>query len=201
MGITSQIDGNKKQFDQMGSELKKIESQITATIIQELKAQNPGRNRDACDKILGHYYTPAYLVPYIAMGMASRVAHHVSSVLVPAILDLEKKMSTEFHKGALFYNTAIAYLLSGNDDGCEYFLAMTDEEDAKTSAGNHKRGTTNQRSGELGGPTILNRLKFARNILNGTIAGSPLTYSLLTARAAITESQLDIWRKKFDSLH
>ena len=54
----------------MGSELEKMESKVSATIRNELKAQNPGRDRGACDKILGDYYGRAYLIPCISKGMA-----------------------------------------------------------------------------------------------------------------------------------
>lgn len=201
MEINAQIESNPKIFAGFGAELETLEKQVSETVIRELKNQNPGRNREACDKILGDYYGRAYLIPGIRNGLASRVAYYGSSALVPVILELEQKMGTQFHKGALFYNTAIAYLLSGNEDGCEYFLAMTDEEEVKTAPANHKRGTMNLRSGELVGQTIVNRMEFACKILDGTIIGSPLTYSLLTGRGAVSGAQLDAWRQNYDALH
>lgn len=201
MEMNAQIESNPKIFAGFGAELERLETQVSETIIRELKNQNPGRDRGACDKILGDYFGRAYLIPCIRSGMASRVAHYASSALVPVILELERRMGVEFHKGALFYNTAIAYLLSGNEDGCEYFLAMTDEEEVRTEKGKHKRGTMNLRSGDLVGQTIVHRLEFACKILNGTITGSPTNYSLLTGRGAITQAQLEVWRQNSDALH
>jgi hypothetical protein len=119
MEIDPQIDANTKMFDQMGAELVKLETQVSDRIINELKTHNPGRDRGACDKILGDFYTRAYLAPCISKDSASRVAHYGSYTLIPIILELEKKLATEFHKGALFYNTPVAFLMRGKEDGFE----------------------------------------------------------------------------------
>ena len=117
------------------------------------------------------------------------------------MLDLERQLATEFHKGALFYDTGLAHLLAGNEDRYEYFLAMTDEEEFRKTGGAHARGTSNLRSGVLEAATISERMPFACNVLNGDIAHNAATFSFVTGGAPVSGAQFDLWRQTLDSLH
>lgn len=200
MNETAQAHPNKSLIGAIGAKLLAIEEQVYGDILNELAKTHPKPDAGACDGIFG-IYTHAYLMPCISQGFASRAAWFSRKRLIPAVLDLERQLSTEFHKGALFYDTGLAHLLAGNEDGYEYFLAMTDEEEFRKTAGAHHRGTANLRSGGLAGQTIPKRMQFACGLLNGNIAGNVAEFVFVTSGTPITASQLDVWRQTLHTLH
>lgn len=199
MNITVDPKRNAEVLAEMGATLARIENDLYRNIGDALVGTKPGRDRGQCDAIFG-IYTHALLRPYVKSGFASRAAA-VGNALAHAVLNIERTHPVEFHKGALFHDTALAHFLSGDEDQYEYFLAMAGEEDVKTSGGTHKRDSLNLRSNALTGQTIGHRLQFACDLLNGTVAGHPANYAFVTGAPTITVSQLDGWRQQLDSLH
>lgn len=190
----------KDALDLVDSQLALAEEQVCRCIISELKACNPKRDRRQCDRIFG-IFTSSYLAPCLSKDLASRAAGFSGGTLVPTVLDLEKKLATEFHKGALFHDTAVAYLLSGDEVGYEFFLAMTDEEEVRTTKGAHQRGTINLRDGGIAKQTLADRLQFACDLLNGGTFANAASFGFLVGAAALTVPQLDAWRKSLDAQH
>lgn len=170
-------------------------------ICNELKSSNPGRDRAKCDRIFGVHYISAYLGPCVLNGLQSRVAGFGGPGLIAQVLALEEELSTEFHKGMLFHDTGVACLLSGDEDSYEYLLAMTDEEEVKTTNGAHRRGTANLRSDSLTTKTITERIQFACDLLNGQETNIAANFTFATGVASITASRFDAWRQTLDALH
>lgn len=187
-------------FEAIGAQLAGIEKWIGGTILSELAKSNPKPDAAACDKLFG-IYTHQYLMPCLSQGLASRAAWFSRKHLIPAVLDLERQLATEFHKGALFYDTGLAHLLAGNEDRYEYFLAMTDEEEFRKTGGANARGTLNLRSDGLAAGTIAERTQFACDLLNGKVAANAATFSFMIAGAPVTAPQFDAWRGTLDPLH
>jgi len=181
--------------------LGEIEWQMSVTISDELKRCNPGRDRAKCDSIFSEHYIAAYLEPCISSGFSSRVSGFGGPHLIKQVLALEEELGTEFHKGVLFHDTAIACWLSGDEDGYEYLIAMTDEEECRTTGGAHQRGTANLRSNGLTAKTITERMQFACELLNGKIAGNAADLAFMTGEAPITAAKFDAWRQTLDELH
>ena len=182
------------------AQLVELEKSVFNYILSELVRVKPGRDRGKCDPIFS-YYTQAYLAPCVSKHLASRAANVGGDSLIQQVLALEKKLNTEFHKGVLFHDTAVAHLVSGNEDGYEYLLAMTDEEEVKTQGGAHKRGTMNLLNGGLAKPIIAERMRFTCDFLSSKVAGHAGNYSYLTGRASIDGNALDAWRQKLNNLH
>lgn len=199
--VTVQNSMGKIDWEMVGKNLVEMEWQMFCKIINELKSSNPGRDRPKCDAIFSTHYISAYLAPCISTGLASRVAGFGGPNLIAQVLNLEEEMSTEFHKGVLFHDTAIACWLSGDEDGYEYLIAMTDEEECRTTGGGHHRGTANLRSDGLTARTITERMQFACNLLNGKIAGNAADYAFMTGDDPITAAKFDGWRQTLDALH
>jgi hypothetical protein len=114
---------------------------------------------------------------------------------------LERQVATQFHKGALFHDTGLAHLLARDEDGYEYFLAMTDEEEFRKTGGAHRRGTMNLLKNDLAKHIVVERMSFACDLLNGNIAGHAGHYAFLTGLPPISATQLDAWRLALDDLH
>jgi hypothetical protein len=184
----------------IAAQLDRLEKRICNATVAAFRNERPGRDRAICDQISG-IYTHSYLHPCLSAGVASRAARFSREVLVPAVLNLEAETKSEFHKGALFYDTALAHLLSGDQDGFEFFLAMTDEEEVKTTGGSHSRGSLNLRAAGLTKQTLTDRLEFACKLLNGKIAGCPVDFHFATGLAPIDAAQFDQWRQRLDALH
>jgi len=200
MPNTIPIETCESQLSGVNSHLQQIEKSVFDHVLGELCRVNPGRDREKCDSIFG-YYTHAYLGPCISSYLASRAAHVGGHALISQVLELEERMATTFHKGALFHDTAIAHLMSGSEAGYEYLIAMADEEEMRTNAPNHARGTMNLRSGGLAEQTIIPRMQFAADLLNAKIAGHAADFSFFTSRAPITAAQFHAWRQTLESLH
>jgi hypothetical protein len=197
----STTTSTRPDFKMLASQLGELEWQMFIDIEEALKRSNPGRDRDKCDSIFGIHYITAYLEPCISNGLASRVAGIGGPALIKRVLDLEKELSTEFHKGVLFHDTAIACWLSGDEDGYEYLIAMTDEEEYKTTHGAHARATFNLRSNTLTAKTILDRMQFACDLSNGKIANNAANLAFMTGVEPIAVTQFDVWRQTLDTLH
>jgi len=166
-------------FEGVNTSLAEIERRVHDDILNALTS--PKLDSNACDEIFG-IYTHKYLAPCVSSGLSARAATFSRGWLIPAVLDLEKRLSTRFHKGALFYDTGVAHLLSGDENGYELFLAMSDEEDFRKTHGAHKRGTLNLRNDGLAAPTITGRMQFASNLLNGKVVGSAADFAFMTDR-------------------
>lgn len=199
MTIGEFINRNEALLAEISSTLTSIETDLYGNIADALVSTKPGRDSGQCNAIFG-IYTNALFTPYVKYGLASRAAR-VGSALALAVLEIEQKHAVEFHKGALFHDTALAYFLSGDEDQYEYLLAMAGEEDFKTSGGIQERASLNLRSNALTGQTIRHRLQFACDVLNGTVAGHPANYAFVTGAPPMTATQLDGWRQRLEPLH
>jgi hypothetical protein len=184
--------------DAIGEQLAIVESDVYREILAKLRAvPTPGCGE--CDKIFGSY--TRYLRCCRSQGLESRAAWFSRERLIPAVLDLERRSPTPFHKGALFYDTGLAHLLSGNEDGYEYFLAMSDEEDFRKTGGLHQRGTSNLHCDGLAKQTVTKRLEFACELLNGRTAHHAADFAFTTRMATITPERFDAWRQTLGALH
>lgn len=199
MNESCQSRPSNAAFEAISSTLELAEQQVLEGIQHALSKDDPKPDAGACDCIFGTY--TSYLELCEERRLTSRAAAFSRLVLIPAVLALEDGLGTQFHKGALFYDTGVAHFLSGNEDGYERFLAMADEEDVRKTAGTMKRGTANLRTSELAKQTIRKRMQFACDLLNGKIANYAADFSFLTGQPSITEPQFDGWRQKFDGLH
>src|SRR5205814_16031 len=154
------------------------------------------RDRLKCDQVFGHF-THQLLFPYAQEAIASRAALFARNRLIPKVLELEAARSIEFHKGALFYDTAMAHLVVGDEPRFEYFLAMADEEDFRTHGPEgkpRKRGTLNLKQGELSELTIRASVRFATDLLNGVVSTHSATFAFMF-NGPITEARVDQWRR------
>jgi hypothetical protein len=198
--LETDMNNDKAVIDKIAAELIAVEKQVYTQIMSDLSKDNPRPDAAACDKIFG-IYTHAYLLPCVSQGFAFRAAVFSRKRLIPAVLGLERKLSVEFHKGALFYDTGLAHLVAGNENGYEYFLAMTDEEEFRKTGGGHPRGTVNLRSDGLAAQTVRKRMQFACDLLNGKVAAHTLDLAFATGIAPLDSAQFDGWRQKLNSLH
>jgi hypothetical protein len=187
-------------FLQIHRQLMVVEKQVLAEIVTALNTTKPMRQRVECDTIFARFLQQ-YMQLCVAYGFASRAASFSTVHLIPKVLKLEQQLATEFHKGALFYTTAHAHLLAGNEDGYERFLAMADEEDYRTSSGAHKRGTSNLRDVYVQEQTITKRMGLACDLLNGKIASNAADFFFITGMAPATADRFNSWRKSLDPLH
>jgi len=179
-----------------------LERDVLRAVLDNLSRIKLTRDRTQCDEVFG-LFTGDVLLPYHRCGLESRAARFSRERLTPEVLKYEASLSTEFHKGALFYNTGLAHLVSGDEVRFEYFLAMADEEDLLTSnveGKPHTRGETNLRTNQLREQTIGDRVRFVADLLNGNVAGHPAHYEFLFGRA-IRASQFDNWRRALPALH
>jgi hypothetical protein len=174
-----------------------FEERVLREILNDLRKNNP--EPGACDIIFGKY--SAYVDSCRKESLASRAAWFSSERLIPAVLNLERELSMKFHKGALFYDTGLAHLFAGNEDGFECLHAMADQEEVRKTGGAHKRGTLNLRSSGLAAQTITRRMQFACDLLNGKIAGHPANFEFLTGTEPITAARFDVWRQRLPALH
>jgi hypothetical protein len=181
----------------VGSALTVTEQKLYKTIGTELAASNAGRDPAKCNLIFGQHYTYGFLLPCNAIGLSSRAAL-VGDALIKSVIDQEKSLVTEFHKGGLFHDAALAHFLCGNIDKYEYLLAMAAEEDVKTSG--NTRENLNLQKDALTGQTITEQLRCACGLLDGKIAGHAAGYTFMTGQSTVTVSQLDIWRQQLRSL-
>jgi len=186
----------------LGDYLSGHESEILRIIISELSSIRSERDRTLCDRTFGHY-THGLLYPYAEIGLATRAANFARDKLVPQVLKFEATHPVKFHKGALFYDTGLAHLVSGDEGRFEYFLAMVDEEEFETHGVEGKpqrRGDTNMRTSDLSKATVESRIRFAVDSLNGSVASHPATYGFVFG-APITYGQMDGWRRSLLALH
>ena len=223
-GITEMTDtGNKRQveiqrssasqpdpdandlgsvIDQCAGEFTSIEKEVLDYTLESLKKIKDKRNRTPCDKAFG-YFTHCLLIPYSKQGLSSRAAQFASSTLIPEVLALEGEEGIEFHKGALFYDTALAYLDIGDEARFEYYLAMASEEDYETHGVEGKtrqRGMHSLKTGELSKQTIEDAVQFAVDVLNGSHSTSSVTYDFALGHT-VTTAQFDACRKILDPFH
>jgi hypothetical protein len=179
----------------VGAQLRNVENQVCGNILNALTKKPDAAG---CDNIFGNY--TSYLSPCVSRGFASRAAWFSRKHLIPAVLNLERELAFQFHKGALFYDTGLAHLLAGNEDGYEYFLAMTDEEEFRKTGGAHKRGTANLRGSGLAAQTVTERIKFGCDLLNGKFATHTANFAFVTGGTPIDAPQFDAWRQRPDVL-
>lgn len=187
-------------IDDIGKRFLDLEFEVSGLIAQALANEKPGRDREKCDAIFG-IYTHRYLAPCIGKDLVSRAANFGGETLIPMILAAEKDYKCDYHKGALFHDTAIAYMLNGNEDKFEYLLAMTDEEECKTTGGRHQRGAINLRAGGFPNKSLEERLYFACDLLNGIRVGHAASLRFMIGSVPITPAEFDAWRQKLEPLH
>lgn len=194
-----QID---QDLDVIDRRLSGIEDEVIQHTMSKLADMKASRERTASDEAFG-YFTHCILFPYAEKRLASRAAWFSRAKLIPKVLEIEAARSIEFHKGALFYDTALAHLAIGDEARFEYFLAMADEEDFGTHGVEGKprqRGTHNLRQGGLSSQTIAERVRFAADLMNGVVSTNSATFAFMFG-APITEPRVDQWRRSLDSLH
>lgn len=187
-------------FKNINASLADIEKRVANNILGALTQEYPKLDSDLCDKIFG-MYTYQYLASCVDIGVASRAAWFSRTQLIPAVLDLEKRLATRFHKGALFHDTGVAHLLSGDENAYEMLLAMSDEEDLRKPHSAHKRGTVNLRNEDLAAQTITGFIEFASELLNGKISTHAADFAFVSGRASISPREFDAWRQNLDALH
>lgn len=201
-------ENNKIDVKECVANLDGVESAVLSGTIELLKCEiardtaKRGRFRKECDACFSEFNN--YIVrPYADASLASRAAAFSETTLIPAVLKLEADESYEFHKGAVFYNTAILFLLCGDQARFEFYLAMTDDEDYFTHDVEGKpriRGTHNKKEGQLSSQTIQPLVRFAVDLANGTVlSGACPLASILPSPA--TEASLDTWRHGLDIFH
>jgi hypothetical protein len=215
-GVPSQVDtersgvrpGNPGSLDlgesvqHFARELTIREDQTLNTIMQLLSGITQNRQRNECDSAFLPLWS-SVIQPYAEVGLGHRAALFARCKLVPTVLSSETECSIKFHKGGLFYNTAIAHLFIDDHDRFEYFLAMADDEDCRTSIVEgkaHDRGAHSLKQGELSHQTIQSSLQFGCKLLNEKVNQSPLNYEFVFG-SPITVERYDIWRSKLDGLH
>lgn len=188
--------------EQLAGYLDDLERENFEGVMQSLAEISASRQRTECDDAFAPLWW-AIIQPYAKYGMGHRAAMFARSRLIPAILSLESERSIEFHKGGLFYNTAIAHLWISDHDRFEYFLAMADEEDYRTHGVEGKtrqRGTHNLKQGELSQQTIASSVRFGCDLLNGTFSRTTVTYQFIFGSSIIAEN-FETWRRTLDGLH
>ena len=189
-------------IEQCGEWFDTIEEEVVDYTLNSLKNISDNRNRTLCDKAFG-YFTHCLLFPYAERGLVSRAAEFATMTLIPKVLQLESQHTVDFHKGALFYDTSLAYLAIGDEARFEYFLAMASEEDYETHAVENKprqRGMHSLKRGELSRETIEANVQFATDLLNGVFSTSTVIYAFVFG-GAITTQRFDHWRQTLDPLH
>ena len=201
--------GAEPNYDQIEHDLGEIqlrlatlEDEVLRLTVFKLKETTTSRQRTECDTAFG-YFTQCILFPYATQALASRAAIFSRCVLIPKVLEIEASRSIEFHKGALFYDTALAHLAVSDEARFEYFLAMADEEDFKTHAVEAKprqRGTHNLRQGPLSEQTIQASVRFATDLLNGVLSSNTASFSFIFG-SPVTDARVDQWRRNLDGLH
>jgi len=186
-----QISGNLLTF---------AEQAVLTTVIADLQQLPQPQDRAQCDNVFGKF-SQLYLAPCLQQSLASRAVTFSTGQLIPAVLALEQQLGVAFHKGALFHDTALAASEAGNEDLFAYLLAMTDEEELRTTGGAHQRGAFNLQNGGMAAQVLAKRLQFACDFLNGVVAPGGVTYAVGTGLAAITPAQLDAWRAHLNAQH
>lgn len=189
-------------LNEIHEHLASLETEILQQTVSKLDEITTSRPRTESDAAFG-YFTHCILFPYAKQGLASRAAFFSRSLLIPKVLEVEASRAIEFHKGALFYDTALAHLAIGDEARFEYFLAMADEEDFRTHAVEAKpreRGTHNLRQGPLSEQTIKASVRFATDLLNGVLSSNTASFSFMFG-SPITEARVDVWRRSLDGLH
>ena len=202
MGSETGINTSNHVTEQVAGYLKDVEQEAYESIMDSLTKITASRQRAACDEAFAPLFS-WIIKPYTKHGLGHRAAQFARSQLIPDVLSLESEKSIEYHKGGLFYNTAISHLWISDHDRFEYFLAMADEEDYRTHGIEGKprqRGTHNLKQGELSEQTIKSSVRFGCDLLNGTFSKSAVTYQFLFG-SAITQERFDQWRRNLDGLH
>ena len=116
----------------LGDYLSSHESEILRTIIGEFSSiSSLSEIVPSATELLDIIRTDSS-IPIAEIGLATRAATFARDRLVPEVLKFEATHSVKFHKGALFYDTGLAHLVSGDEADSEYFLAMVDEEEFLT---------------------------------------------------------------------
>jgi hypothetical protein len=184
----------------LAEHFESIEKQVFGSIMNTLDQNVTKLDPGTCDGIFG-IYTHQYLEPCEHLGVSSRAAWFAREHLVPAVLEWERMRAMHIHKGALFYDTGIAHLLAGDEDGYEYFLAMTDEEEALKAGEMSARGNMNLRIAGLATHTVTRRMQFACDLLNGTIVRYAADINFTTGATPVTAPTFDLWRQRLEPLH
>lgn len=176
------------------------ENAILNAVLADLRSLPNPANRSQCDVAFGKF-SGSYLAPCIQNGQASRALAFSIHQLIPAVLQLEQQRNLQFHKGALFHDVAYAATEAGNEDLFDYLLAMTDEEEHRTTGHAHPRGRFNLQNGGMAAQVLARRVQFACDFLNGAVVPGGPNYAFVTGRPPITSAQLDAWRAHLKELN
>ena len=190
-------------FLNASEQLTKYESRFLAGTVRLLLDAPNKADRATGERVFG-FFTSNILLPYSQNKMVSRAATFARYTVIPEILNVEIDKSVTFYKAPLFYDTAMAHLLSGDTNRFEYFLAMTDEENSRMNALEAKpkfRGTTNLKDLDLGREIFKFRLEFMANLCNGSITDSPITHDFLIGTGSMKFPRIDAWRRSLDANH
>ncbi len=93
---------------QIAGELNNIEGHVFHAIETALNGGVQPRERSTCDKIFG-MFTHQILLPYAENALTHRAGDFSRQALIPLVLNVEANLKIQFHKGALFYDTALAF--------------------------------------------------------------------------------------------
>jgi hypothetical protein len=191
------------ELDQFDEALRHLEMQLFETILDEIQQSSRGRNRAECDRIFGRFTD--LVLRYRDLGMTFRAAHLSATVIILHVLDFESTNNVEVHKGALFYDTGLAFFLCGDTDRCSYYLALANEEDVETGQVERRttpRGLHNRFQGDLSRQLARPTIAHAIDFLNGAILepAGPGGFARLFGRPLDT-AQFDVWRATLGDTH
>lgn len=161
-----------------------------------------GRNRDRCDGIFS-IFSYGLLAPCVNAGLGHSAATFSAQILIPDILKLEHEMGVQFHKGAIFFNTALAFFVAGDQQRAAYFLAMSGEEDHRTCSvegKEHSRWIANLYQGELSKNLLTPYLEMAVDLLNGVGFSDSVTHESFFG-IPLKGKPFDEWRMTLDTTH
>lgn len=183
--------------------LNSHESCISNNIISNLNYIEKEREIDLCDTIFLEYWNNIH-EPYLSMGLGHRAAKFARETLIPSILNKEINSGIQYHKGGIFYNTAITHLEIGDVDRFDYFLAMADDEDTQSLPPTgiiHKRGTLPKKAETIGEGTAKDLITVACKLLNGEYQGNPSVSFKLIYGKDLSEDKFNTWRRTLDREH
>lgn len=189
-------------FCQLDESLEDAEKRVTDRILLELKRLTNSRIRTEGDPIFGQFSKLLHF--YKKLGLTHRAVIY-ARFLISETLKFESTSAIEVHKGALFYDAALAHFVMGDMDRGSYLLAMANEEDVETSKGESNqimRGQLNLMQGELSRQLARLPLNFIVAFLNEPLI-DPLGqggFQFIFDKVLVLQD-FDTWRKSLDAVH
>jgi hypothetical protein len=156
-----------------------------------------------CDRIFGCFTD--LVMRYYELGMTIRAAHLAAAVVIPEVLKLEAVACIEVHKGALFYDTGLAFFMSGDMDRCAYYIALANEEDVLTGqveGHSTPRGLHNRFQGALSRQLARPTIDFAVGFLNEPMldTAGPGGFQRIFGHP-LDSNEFDSWRVTLGDTH